>query len=190
MTEEKSPSRESLIESANSSDLVVKVHDNNFLAHKKVLSSRNAVLETAITAFPPFSNGSSQISIIDFSPETFKIFLTYIYTREVCKTDISTELIVVAHKYVDYELKKICEDHFVSKICEANAVELLILAGDVESPTMEEKVSKFIADRFADMKKRADYQKLKQNPKAVHAVFSRFEDKLMNTSINVIDQKS
>lgn len=162
-----------MIDSAMKSDLTIKVKDLLFLGHKNILSTRNSVFETVISALPTQNNISSSIDIPNCDPSAFKIFLKCIYTKNVAIIDISKELISVAHLYVDTKLKKICEDNLVQKLSKENAVDFLILSTKIESEKLKEEASKFIADGFEAMTDRADFQVIKQNPEAVEAIFSR-----------------
>lgn len=121
---------------------------------------------------------ASSIGITDFDPSTFKVFLKYIYTRDVNKDEFTKPLINIAHKYVDSNLMKICEVFLVSKVDESNAVDLLLLSLEVGSLMLKKEASKFIAEKYAEMKDRVDFQKLSQNPQAVKAIFMQFAVKV------------
>lgn len=175
LSENKNPIQKTLLESAKKSDLTIKVEDHIFLGHKEILATRNSVFETVISALPKNSGLSSSVSIPDFDSRVFKIFLKYIYTQYIDENDISKELINAAHKYVDLKLKKICEDHLVSTVSENTAVRLLILGANTCSENLKEVASKFIADRFAQMKQRADFQEVTRNPEAIKTIFKQFE---------------
>lgn len=178
-----------MIESAKSSDLTIKVQDDYFLAHKDFLSSQNKVLKTVISALPTTSNFSSSINVLDLDPKVFKNFLKYIYTGEVDEKEISKELLQVAHKYTDRKLKKICEEHLLSAICEGNAAELLILATIVGCQKLIEKTSKFIAERYVMMKEQDVFQKVKEHPAAIEAIFIQFADTIDTLYTSKTNQK-
>lgn len=120
-----------MIECAKTSDLTIRVRDQQFLGHKNILAARNTVFETVITALPTTTNLSSSIDIPEIDPSTSKIFLKYIYTQDLDRKVISKNLIIVAHKYVDSVLKEICEDQLLFKLCESKAVDLLILSTEL-----------------------------------------------------------
>lgn len=180
-----------MIDSANKSDLTIKVQTETFLAHKDILSSRNTVLETVISSLPD-SKLSSSLNIPDFKSGIFKILLQFIYTRQVKDENISKELMYIAHKYVDARLQKICENFLVSKLCKANAIDLLILGIDVESQPLKEKASKFIADNLEVMKEQVTFQKVKENPVAVDSIFGRLTVKIdeLYDSLNLLQSTS
>lgn len=90
----------------------------------------------------------------------------------------------VAHKYKNKKLLKICEDYFVSRICEVNAIDLLILSANIGSERLKERTSKLIAEKYAEMKERHEFRFVKQNAEAVEAIFRQFEvriDELYNS---------
>lgn len=175
LTELTNPDQETIFDAAKSSDLTISVQTSLFLAHRDILSRRNAVLKTAIEALPSTSNS---IEFYDVDSKTVKIFLKFIYTLDVNPGDISKKLMIMAHKYVDLALEKICENHLLSELCEANAVELLLLSIDVQNEKLKTEVSKFVADNYKVMKNRVDFQKVKENPVAVEAVFGQFAVKV------------
>lgn len=182
LTEFKNPTRRSLFEAATKSDLTIKVQNDYFLAHKNVLSSQNYILKNLISTLKSTKNVSSSLNIPQFDSKTFKIFLQYVYTGNVDKNDVSNELLIVAHKYFDLKLSKICENMLVSTVCEENAVDLLILSTEVESEKLKEGASKFIADNYIEMKERVEFQNVKTNPAAVDAIFQQFA--ILNQSLN------
>lgn len=183
MSEDQNPDQIKLVNSATKSDLTIKVRNHLFLGHKDILSNRNTVFDTVISALPSINDVTSSIDIPDFEPKTFKIFLQFIYTQEISNEDISQELMSVAHKYEESRLQKICEDKMVSTFCEESAFKLLILGVDVGSQNLIEKASKFIADRYKEMKERVDFQSVKKNPAAVEAIFNQFAVKVDSLDI-------
>lgn len=190
LTHEKHPNHGALIDSTKSSDLTIRVENHSFLSHKEILSTRNTVLKTVISALDSTGNKSSSITIADFDLQTFEIFLKHIYTGEVDEGGISKELLMVAHKYDDSKLKKICEDNLVLKIEESNAVEMLMLSIKVNAQKLKEEASKFIAERYEKMKGQDGFQQVKLDPEAVDAVFSQFELKIKRINESFIIQKS
>lgn len=190
MNENKNPDQKQLIESATKSDLTIKIKDHIFLGHTDILSTRNAVFNSTISALSATSNLSSTIEISDFEPKIFEIFLKYIYTQNLDKKDISTELMNVAHKY-DLNLLKICEDNLVSSISEGNAVKWVIFGTFFDSEKVREEASKFIVKNFAKMIEREDFQQVKENPAVVEAIFRQLSIKFnsMDVSLRNCDEK-
>lgn len=187
LSEENICDQKKLIDSAIKSDLTIKVQNLSFLGHKEILSTRNSVFETIISALPKPNKISSSIDIPDCDPNTFAIFLKYIYTQNVARSDVSKELLNVAHLYVDTKLKKICEDNLVQKLSKENVVDLLIFSTKVESEKLKTEASKIIADGFVTIKDQPDFQVVKQNPEAVEAIFNQLGINIdsLNKSLNV-----
>lgn len=178
MLEDTNTTEQKVIDSAIASDLTINILDHSFLAHKKILSTRNSVFKSVIAALPTTYDLSSSISIPDFDPIIFKIFLKYIYTQIIDKKDISEDLLDVAHKYVDSKLLKICEDNLMlTTVSEESAIKLLISSTNVGNEKLQEKATTFIVERYAEMTKRDDFQKLEQNPEAMRAICGRFHSK-------------
>lgn len=178
LTEEVQPDRQALIDSATKSDLTIKVQNDLFLAHKNILSSRNALFKTTVSKLPSTRNVSSSICITHSEASIFKIFLLYIYTRQVEDGNISKELLEIAHKYDDVTLKGMCQVHLLTTLSEKNAVELLSLGTDLDCKALKDRAAKFIADRYAEIKNQDEFKLVKQNDAAVEAIFSHFADKI------------
>lgn len=173
MSEDKNADQKSLIDSAMKSDLVVEVQEHSFLGHKKVLS-RNKTFKTAISSLSTANTLSLSNEGSNFDLNIFTVFLKYLYSREVDKSEISIELMNVAFTYGDSKLQKVCEEKLVSTVTEENAIELLILSTKVQSEILKEKTSKFIAERYEEMKDQDEFQAVTENPVAVEAIFSQF----------------
>lgn len=179
-----------MIEAAKKSDLTIKVQGHSFLGHKEILSTRNTVFKTVIAALPATNDLSSSVDIPDFDPRTFKLFLKYLYTQDIDKKAVTKKLIVVAHHYVDSKLMQICEDQLVSTLCEANAVDLLVLGTEVKSQKLEDVTSKFIVEKVEKIKEQAAFQKVRENPLALDAIFRQFTNKLASLQENLTFHES
>lgn len=63
------------------------------------------------------------------SKETFKVFLSFIYTGKIQNlSEHVIDLMALAQLYEVETLKKVCDAHLVSELSEANAYEIFISA--------------------------------------------------------------
>lgn len=177
LSEDENPDQEKLMDSATKSDLTIKVKGHRFLVHKNLLSERNRVFASQISALPLNDNASPSIDISDFKPKTVNTLLQFIYTEKVKKEDISQELMEAAHKY-ESQLQKTCEDKLVSTVYAENAIELLMLSVKVESEKLKEETTKFIVDQYSEMEERAEFQIVEDNPAAMMAILRQMNEQL------------
>ncbi|CAG5075217.1 Similar to spop-b: Speckle-type POZ protein B (Xenopus laevis) [Cotesia congregata] len=109
-------------------DVIIKVGEEKFDAHKLILISRSCVFE-AMFSYDMKENKENQVTIPDIIPEIFKKVLDFIYTDKVNDINSSVEeLLEAADKYQLQRLKEMCE-HSLSKILtDTNAIRIMIPA--------------------------------------------------------------
>lgn len=181
------PDRETLIESATSSDFTLQVENHKFLVHKDILSKQNVFFQLAISMVSEMNNSMS-LYVGHDNPSIFKIFLKFVYTRHVNKKDITRGLMEAAKDFMDEELKSLCENALMSMMSEETAIDLLILGVNIESQILTEKASQFIVDRFELMEKRAEYEQVKENFEALEAICFQIAQTRFNTfSMGLMD---
>ena len=88
----------SFFESEKGFDVILKVGNNEFKAHKSILMSRSTVF-CAMFEHPMEENQSNCIEIKDFDHKVINEMLRYIYSGSVDKLDeLAAELLMTANK--------------------------------------------------------------------------------------------
>lgn len=190
LTDKKNPNRETLIAWAKKSDLTFKIQDSYFLAHMETCDRYNTNFAKEIQSYSKSKN-PILIELPNFNPEPFKHFLLYIYCSvidwENMLYNTIAEVIQIGQHY-DYKfIKNIGEEYLLTKIDYWTSVKLLNWGIDCDLPNLVEQASKYIVDDFENVSERSDFQNLKNNPKAVDALFRSFKVHLceLNDSFKV-----
>ena len=116
-----------LLEDDIFTDVIFKVQDKEYKAHKAILSARSAIFKAMFNG--KFTEAKSPIELRDQSPQTFKQLLTYLYTGILPEIiDNPDELYITADKFCLSRLKSYCENILIIRLNTENALRFLILA--------------------------------------------------------------
>lgn len=155
-------------------DVVLKVGDCYYLAHKNILSEKNDALKEMINS-ASLDSFSTSINFPDVDEDTFESFLRYMYTDKVGGNYFSEELLKLAHKYSHKMLKNHCEDHLRGNLHFDNVIDVLIMAIKFELERLRTNALNLIVVRYDKIEKLDSYQQLLRNPEAMDAVVKTFK---------------
>lgn len=92
-----------------------------------------------------------RIEITDCDTRSFKAFLGFLYSRKVFLEDISLDLLMVAEKYFETELKKICIDKLKDEISLENLLDTVQAATCCNSEELTTACQKFVVQNYTNM---------------------------------------
>lgn len=99
-------------------------------AHKLQLAFASPVFNAMFYSFDYNEDRDNIVEILDYSIETFVLFLKYVYLHqiELTRLDEATEVFSIAHKYEVPCLEKICEKYIIANICPEQACSVFSFA--------------------------------------------------------------
>ncbi|XP_076895009.1 BTB/POZ and MATH domain-containing protein 3-like [Bidens hawaiensis] len=106
----------SLLETETGCDIVLRVGDQTFKAHKSILAARSPVFRARFFGNDPDIAGD-QVELKDVEPSIFKAMLLFIYSEalpESMSTNMIQHLFAAAKRFDVHRLKQLCE----AKLCE------------------------------------------------------------------------
>ncbi|XP_044593882.1 speckle-type POZ protein-like [Cotesia glomerata] len=168
-----------LFETKEGCDVILKVGDEAFEAHRTILMARSEMFFKLFTlATEEKTNTREIITLTDIKPEIFKSFLEFIYTDQVTEIDLVVEeLLEVADKYLLDSLKDLCAESLLKVLRADNAIRVLSLAERYNVPQLSEHVSEFIVCNAKDVIKTPEFKSMKQsNPSLASILFEKFAD--------------
>jgi len=128
IVKDKKSKRAALFLNKFESDVVFKVENEEFYAHKSILSE-NCTFFKRMFASGMLESSSSVIEIHDTKAPVFRAFLEYLY---VYKTELNEDLVLdvldFADKYVVKDLKNYCENYFIRILASENCFKFFEIA--------------------------------------------------------------
>lgn len=114
------------LKSVGNPDFEIKINNEILKVHKTTLEGKNEAFKVMLNNRPVESK-DNPLEITDCDPTAFKAFLAYLYTSKVRPEHISLDLLMIAEKFVDLPLKKLC----LEKLCGEISVETIVEAAKV-----------------------------------------------------------
>lgn len=139
-------------------------------AHKQVLGERNPVFLDQFLSWPHLD----KIEILDLNPNAIEAFITYLYTGRISAENITEELFLVAHRYMDPILKNVCRERLIKTLSLKNAAKRFLTFLECQETTLIEETSLFVAENFNDLKIQLGFKQVLLNPDLVSAIFDAF----------------
>lgn len=99
-------------------------------------------------------SSGGKIVIEDFSYETFRTFLEYLYTGtlpEILPFDLGTELLHLADQYLVGHLKHLCEIRIQRYINKDNVVEFYELSKQLQAAELQQFCLKFLLKHYKEL---------------------------------------
>jgi hypothetical protein len=137
----------------STSDLAVFVGYEQIAAHKVILAARSAVFRDIFAhSLSESDSAVSEYVISDFDAFVVRAFLSYLYKDSIDAYSLSLharELFTMASRYQIQSLVTLCEDHLSSTLCVDNAVDILLLARDNKSSSLQSDAIDFLVRHFS-----------------------------------------
>ncbi|XP_044593883.1 speckle-type POZ protein-like [Cotesia glomerata] len=164
-----------LFESKEGCDVVIKVKDETFEAHKTILMARSEMFFKLFTVEMKESK-EEFITLSDIEPEIFNSLLEFIYIDEVSDLDVVVEdLLEAADRFLIESLKSMCVESLIKLIKIDNAVRFLSLAERHNAPQLLTHVTDFIVLNVEDIIKSREFKIMeKSNPSLALILFRKF----------------
>ncbi|XP_057326196.1 speckle-type POZ protein B-like [Microplitis mediator] len=139
--------------SSELSDVIVKVENEEFPAHKLVLASHSPVFRRMFSTDMKEAKENC-VNFKNFETEVIKEVLKFIYTGKVEAED-DTELVLsvlaCANMYQIDKLKIFCECKLIENINLDNVINLLVKTDNYEVPRLKERAMKFLVNNKANI---------------------------------------
>jgi len=149
-----------LLADKNTADIVFKVEDQEFPAHKNILSFRSPYFKNAFSS-NMIESHSNVISIENVKAKVFKALLKYIYVEDFeIEDEILEDLFKLSHEYNMTKLNKDCQKMIFKKISIENAVDYINLAEQYEAERLRKACLNFIADNLKEIIRTQNFKAL------------------------------
>lgn len=152
------------------SDVEVVLENKIIKAHKQILGQQNPVFLDQFLSCPQLK----KIEIPDLNPNAIETFINYLYTGKISEEDVTENLFLVAHKYLDPTLKNVCRKKLSETLDVKNAARRFLVFLKCQEDTLIEATSLFLAKNFNDVKIQVDFKEIFENQNAIDAVFKVF----------------
>ncbi len=139
----------SLLLDTQSADVTFKLGKKKIVAHKAILSARSEVFRAMFRSEMKEST-TNEVTLKDTDENTFRNFLTYLYTNKSESESLTASLLILADKYQIKRLVALCEQHLLTSLSIYTAVENLLF-GNIHSEVIKDASLKFIANNFKAM---------------------------------------
>lgn len=160
--------------SAECPDLNILIDNEILKVHKIILASRNEAFKGMLES-QLVESKENQLEITDCDPAGFKIFLAYLYTTQLRPEDISLELLKIAEKYKDLELKKLCFDKLGGEISMENFVETTQLATQSNFQELLTGCKKFFIENYMSLIGTPQLEAILQNKAFLSEIFEEYD---------------
>lgn len=134
-------------------DIELVIGDTTFKAHKFVLVANSTVFR-AMFQHNLKEKQEASIKIDDTNVETFRVFLKYLYTRQIDNVnDVTEDLMILADKYDVQSLKDNCDTLLSFSMTPEIAINSWIKAHLCNAPALKETAVKVIKQNFDEIQK-------------------------------------
>lgn len=185
-----------LFSSKKSCDVVIKVKDKQFHAHKSVLTARSSVF--GLLFWNQHDQKEKEISVIsidDCDPDSFLVFLKYLYTgkAENVTSRIVLQLYCIADKYCVQELKSFCVTSMLKNLTPENVCDIATLAEKFGESQLLSAAMIFINKNIVRIFSAVNWERLlSRNPPLANKLLKEMEEKTgeVTTSIQLTELSS
>ncbi|CAL4986660.1 unnamed protein product [Urochloa decumbens] len=158
-----------LLLSRRGGDVVFKVGDELFTAHKSVLAARSSVFDAEFFGPLKEKTGDGHVRIEDMEANVFKVLLDFIYTDSLPAMDEAEEVVMAQHLLVAadrYDLKRLklmCENKLCNHIDIGTVATTMVLAEQHGCQGLRESCFEFLSTpgNLKKIKATDGYQHLK-----------------------------
>ncbi|XP_051173140.1 speckle-type POZ protein-like [Leptopilina boulardi] len=142
------------------SDVVFKINEKQFPAHKVILASTSPVFEKMFT-HQMKENITNNVLIEETDPEVFEEMLNYIYTGKINNLNtMAFGLYELANKYHITKLKKVCEQCLGECLAIDNVISILTIADRCNSTLLKNKCIEYVDMNLEEVKKTESFKDL------------------------------
>lgn len=137
-----------MFNNSESADLVFQVEDEEFYAHRAFLYHRSPIFKQMDLGNFTETHKKHRIKIDQFSKETFKTILNFIYTAEVNSLHLENVLSIyrAANHYGLNELQILCKNYLTKNLSAENGIAILIRADDEKIDCIYQETLEFVLE--------------------------------------------
>lgn len=157
------------------SDLEIRINHEIFKVHKIILTNKNEVFRVMLES-PMIESTENRMEITDCDSSAFKTFLVYLYTNEVSSENIDFDLLMIAEKYLDIPLKKLCFEKLGSEISSENVVEIARLATQFNFEELIIHCQKFFTKNYKKMTGTPQLKAILKNKPLTTGIVKEYQD--------------
>lgn len=140
-------------------DIILKVGDKTFSAHRNILMARSPVFESMLS-HDMVEKNSGVIDVNDCDPQAMEQFLLYVYCGAIENLDESNMLglYYAADKYEMRDLKEECCDFIKRSLSPTNICKVVPLALNHDDSDLLEHLLEFFCDNSQNILRTAEWQ--------------------------------
>lgn len=149
-----------LLDSAWCSDVILKTNDNEFRAHRLILSARSPVF-SAMFRHNMTENNTGEVDVSDCSTSGLNVFLQYLYTgvADTLSPANVVDLYYIADKYQVDDLKRDCVQYMKMSLSMDNFCDVIALSVRHSESDLQNSAIQFFCMNIKRIIKTAEWQK-------------------------------
>ena len=169
-----------LLNDKSSADIIFKIGDKEFHAHKLILGARCDVFKAMFSS--TFKESAGVVEITDVNSEIFQDLLTYLYTGKMPNIlEYPDELFVAADKYCLLRLRICCENIMIINMQEHVVLAYYVLAHFHNAPELKQACQNFINIHAPQLTQTEEFEVFAtQHPELMHELYASFIDFIHN----------
>ena len=171
-----------------SDEIEFKIDSKIIKAQKSVLAAKNEVFRKMFT-FNIKQSSNNIWEITDTDLKTFDKFLKYLYSSEILDEDLNIHMLLLAKKYLDANLKSMCEKNLCRNTNVENAVEHLLVSFKTASERLKNLACTFIVQNYVEIQLLPNFQYIRSNIEALNTISAQFS-KLFSSTCFILLKKN
>lgn len=156
------------------SDLDILI-SNELLKVHKIILAKNEVFKVMFDS-PMIESTKNRMEIPDCDLTAFKRFLIYLYTSQMPAEDINFDLLMIAEKYLDVPLKKLCLEKLSGEISIENVVEVAQLATQFNFEELITACQQFFTKNYKKMIASPQLKDILENKPLLSGIVKEFQN--------------
>jgi len=158
-----------LVDSENKPDILLKVGEKKFHAHKEILMLRSRIFEAMFNSDTKERRESSVV-IEDFDETIVEEMILFMYTDTCTRIgEIAKDLLAAADKYFIDKMKLLCEIELTKQMDVKNACEISKVAEAYNSETLTDFTTNYIIENYQTIVNEVGWEVVHDMPKKVFA---------------------
>lgn len=119
-----------------------------------------------------------------------EVFIDYLYTGKISEGNITENLFLVAHRYMDPTLKNVYREKPSKSLSVRNAARRFSVFLECQEDILIEETGSFVVKNFNDTKIQLNFKLVLENSKAISAVFDilgnfKNSNACLNLNVNI-----
>lgn len=155
-------------------DVTLVCGSESISCHKFILAARSQVFDAMFRHKDFKESVEGSVKIEDATPEAIKSLVKYFYTNKVDDAEITTDLLIAAHKYDAVSLGRRCVEFLRKNLSKDNAVEIFTIAYLHNAEELKQTSISFIVNNFKAIEEKNDLERFAQShPRAIMEIMEK-----------------